>query len=67
MIDNTHALDSAKRSDLTIDLAKFVVRAIEKYVAGQKEHGGSIRDRDLPEEIINEIIDLYFYTQALER
>lgn len=47
-------------------LKRFQERAKDKYDAGQKEHGGIITDRILVDELENEVIDLWFYVQALK-
>jgi hypothetical protein len=50
---------------MTRSLTVFVERAVDKYMKGQKEHGGDIRDRDLTAEILNEQIDQWWYSQAM--
>lgn len=46
-------------------LTRFVIDACEKYNKGQKEHGGNLWERQLQQEIRNELIDTFFYTEAL--
>ena len=46
------------------ELAAFVEVSIEKFMRGQKEHGGKITDKDLNIEIFHELIDLFWYTRA---
>lgn len=60
-------LSDEKVIQLTEDLATFVETAIVKYIKGQLEHGGNISDRDLDNEIDQEVIDLFFYQQARKR
>lgn len=45
-------------------LTEFVVNATEKFIAGQKEHGGLITERNLEHEIEMEHLDLFWYHQA---
>ena len=50
---------------------RYVVREAgrrirEKYIRGQKEHGGDLWTRDLLEEAINEGIDLLVYLLTLK-
>ena len=40
--------------------------AKEKYDAGQEEHGGLITNREIIKDIEGEVIDLWFYLQALK-
>lgn len=42
----------------------FTKRATEKFIKGQKEHGGDIRDRNLPSELAQEVLDIFWYTSA---
>ena len=46
---------------MAISLENFTVRAIDKFVAGQKEHGGDIRNRNLGIEFAQEVIDQFWY------
>ena len=46
-------------------LRKFTDAAIIKFIAGQKEHGGDIRERNLEHEIFCEHIDLFWYHAAM--
>ena len=48
-----------------IALVRFQNLAKEKYDKGQLEHGGIITDRCLVDELEKEIIDAWFYVQAL--
>lgn len=57
-----------KEHRIARQLAFFVTQAIEKYINGQKEHGGDLRDRDLPLELHKEILDLFWYnSEQLEK
>ena len=49
---------------MAASLADFCEKAVRKYIQGQYEHGGDIRDRDLDIEINHETIDLFWYTSA---
>ncbi len=44
---------------------EFVLQAMAKFQRGYEEHGGSIMDRKLLDEIDNEIIDIHHYSKAL--
>ena len=46
-------------------LKRFSEAAKQKYDAGQLEHGGLITDRKLFDELEAEIIDMWFYMQAI--
>ena len=46
-------------------LDAFVSKAFDKYDKGQREHGGLITERVSLEDLEDEIIDLWFYLQAL--
>ena len=46
-------------------LMRFAQAAKDKYDAGQEEHGGLITDRKLFDEVEAEIIDQWFYLQAI--
>ncbi len=52
------------QKEMAISLSNFIVNATRKFIAGQKEHGGDIRDRDLDKEISQEQIDLFWYLSA---
>ena len=47
-------------------LARFAHLARKKYDAGQKEHGGYLADRVSLRDIEEELIDCWFYVQALK-
>lgn len=47
-------------------LDRFVSKASHKYDAGQREHGGLITERVVFGDLEDEIIDLWFYLQALK-
>jgi len=55
---------SIRQQQLAASLSQFCLKAITKFRVGQEEHGGDIQDRDLDEEIFNEIIDLMWYVYA---
>ena len=46
-------------------LDALAARAKEKYDKGQREHGGLITERVCLDDLEDEIIDLWFYVQAL--
>ena len=45
-------------------LHAFMIDSINKFIKGQKEHGGDIRERDLDSEMRQEHIDLFWYQSA---
>lgn len=65
--DHSRALDHEQITQMAEALELFIYRAIEKYVVGQREHGGNIIDRDLSLEIDHELIDLFWYHSANKR
>ena len=50
--------------EMSGSLTQFCEAAIEKFIKGQKEHGGNITDRDLDEEVRKELLDIFWYTSA---
>lgn len=65
--DITNSLTYLDTVDMSEDLNRFVRFAIEKFVAGQREHGGKLIDRNLILELEKEQIDSFWYTQYLKR
>lgn len=61
---NTLTLDARTKFLMANSLSDFVVDAIHKFEAGQKEHGGRLQDRDLLGELYKENIDSFFYIVA---
>ena len=59
--------DPLVRDDVINDMTRFVIQGTRKYLSGQLEHGGTISDRDLDNEIDQEITDLFFYHSANKR
>ena len=64
LVDYEHALSDNVKAEMTRSLVQFVQRATNKFIAGQKSHGGDIRDKNLREEIYQEQLDLFWYTEA---
>lgn len=62
--DTEDILDIETIEFMSETLATFINEAIDKFIKGQKEHGGNIKDRDLNKEINNEVIDLFWYLSA---
>jgi len=60
-IDPEHTLTAEQSDNMASSLAMFVMLASKKYIDGQKEHGGDIRERNLLQEMANEQIDLFWY------
>jgi len=63
-VKGVSGLDPIQVDLMSTSLALFIDSAIDKFLKGQLEHGGDIRDRDLDEEIKNEHIDLFWYNEA---
>jgi len=57
-------LNSETVVNMSNSLTTFLEQATLKFIAGQKEHGGDIRNRDLDEEMRKEHIDLFWYAEA---
>jgi hypothetical protein len=49
---------------IAFSLDNFISDSIDKYIAGQRKHGGSILDRDLNHELYMEHIDEFWYMWA---
>ena len=65
MTESEELLEEANRiKNQAIDA--FRSKAFQKYDAGQKEHGGLLTERVSLEDLEDEIIDLWFYLQALK-
>ena len=63
--ENKSVLTDEQRELLVSQCRTLLMRGASKWVAGQKEHGGDIRERDLKHEIVDEAIDLFFYGTSL--
>ena len=66
ILDKDNILSQLTRDKINIALTRFVEKSILKFIVGQKEHGGNLEDRNLDEEIYNEILDLHWYLTAKE-
>ena len=65
MTANEELLEEANRiKNQAIDA--FSSKAFQKYDAGQQEHGGLLTNRVSFGDLEDEIIDLWFYLQALK-
>lgn len=62
---NNKCINAEDGAHLIDTLVNFVDRALDKYIKGQKEHGGSITDRDCYEDLRNELIDSIIYHSAM--
>ena len=58
-------LSSEVRRNMAISLANFIEKSTVKFINGQVEHKGDIRDRDLAKEMQQEIIDMFWYKEAM--
>lgn len=63
--ENEFVLTDEQRELLVSQCRILLMRGASKWVAGQKEHGGDIRKRDLKREIVDEAVDLFFYGVSL--
>lgn len=64
-LDKDNVLNKETRANMLGSLSEFVHKSIVKYIKGQKEHGGNLGSRiDLDQEIYNEQIDLFWYSEA---
>lgn len=59
-------LNIKTRTFMIITLVDFIEDAIDKFIEGQKKHGGSIFARDLVFERKQEAIDSFWYSAAEE-
>jgi len=64
MIDITDAIDTQTKENMSVSLASFIEHGVTKFIAGQREHGGNITDRNLDQELRNEITDIMWYNYA---
>ena len=62
--DSSHCISEEIRIKMVKSLDSFILDSINKFVKGQLEHGGDIRDRYLDKEIRMEMIDSFWYQQA---
>ena len=59
-----HLLTPIVQEHMANSLSDFTLHAVNKFIEGQKEHGGDIRDRNLSKEFNKELIDLIWYWMA---
>lgn len=45
-------------------LTRFITESVEKFIAGQLEHGGDFREIDFKTEAKNERIDAFWYSEG---
>lgn len=64
LADYDRVLNDNNKLKIATSLYNFINKAITKYIKGQKEHGGDITEKDLRKEINQEIIDLFWYSEA---
>lgn len=60
-VDKDKVLTADVKKNMVNSYAVFIEQATAKFIRGQDEHGGDIRDRDLNKEMSAELIDLFFY------
>jgi len=49
---------------MTTSLCNFVLSSVAKFEAGQKAHGGDIRNRNQLKDADEEVIDLFWYLES---
>ena len=54
----------ATKIEMAASLQSFIETSVHKFLAGQREHGGRLQDRNMDQEISNELIDLFWYSSA---
>lgn len=59
--DKENVLTEEQTVRMSESLAHFTFAAITKFIAGQKDHGGDLRDRNLMHELAQEQIDSFWY------
>lgn len=62
--DRKNILTDEVKENMAISLHEFVTLAIDKFIAGQNEHGGDLRDRNLINEMRKETVDHFWYNAA---
>jgi len=60
-LDFYNRLTTEVKRNMARSLAAFTEQSVTKFIAGQKEHGGDLRDRNLPAELSAEQIDSFWY------
>lgn len=60
-VDSKHSLTEEVKRNMAHSLAAFIEIGVDKFIAGQKEHGGDLRDRNLVDELGAEQIDSFWY------
>ncbi len=62
--DENKILSTDIKNKMRRAIIYFIYKSIEKFIKGQEEHGGNLTERNLDEEVYNELIDLYWYNEA---
>jgi hypothetical protein len=65
-LDANTVLTDEQVHELTQGFADFIDKGTEKYIRGQKEHGGSLHQRNCVAELRNELLDMHHYLTAVE-
>lgn len=60
-LDIKNNLTAEVKRNMARSLASFTELSVSKFIAGQAEHGGDLRDRDLSKELAAEQIDSFWY------
>lgn len=65
-IDRDNNLSIKDLNKMADSLNAFCIESINKFIVGQKKHGGSIIDKDLDKEFNEEFIDMFWYKEAIK-
>lgn len=57
--------DRERKAFMSKYLSEFVQNAVAKFEHGQREHGGNLLSRNLPIEMYQETMDMFWYGAAL--
>lgn len=60
--DKDSVMSASQRENFASSLSMFCQDTTLKFIKGQKEHGGDIRDRNMDDEMYAEIMDLAVYS-----
>lgn len=63
-LDNDEVIDEETIDRMSESLTLFCFDAVNKFVVGQKKHGGKITDKNLKHELRLEYIDAFWYSEA---
>ncbi|HTH21274.1 MAG TPA: hypothetical protein VL854_03580 [Nitrososphaeraceae archaeon] len=64
LLNDSGIITESRKQDIVDSLETFCMASMLKYIRGQKEHGDNITSRQLDAEIYNELVDIFWYTEA---